>query len=436
MKQRLFRILKFLAYPALYMTCLMLFFYLTFPWNRLKDRLIAEIAIQAQKPRSNIQRVEIDELDSYWFTGVEAKGVRIYLPPSDEPGGGDKEKPTESVVKVDEVKARLQILPLFLGRKRVHFWARAFNGEVNGAVPVGASSGPVEVQLDEIDLAYVDVIKDVIGIPIKGVATGKLELTAEGGKFSKASGTLDLAINGVTVGDGKSKIKNQIALPEAKLGDLVIAAEAKDGALKITKFEANGIDIEIAGDGKISVREPATNSIADLYVRFKFTDAYRNKSELTKTLLGTPGSSVPSLFELADSRIKRSKRSDGFYGWHVHGPLGKLKFDPSTADGPSGGKSRGKGDSPFGTKKSGLPLGTSTAREGKEGKDEEGNAKPGLEAPPPEIKAVEPKGAEPKVVEPKPVERAPEPPPSEPPSSPPPNEEGPSPRLRLAPDTQ
>ncbi len=415
MKQRFIRILKFLAFPALYVTCLILFFYLTFPWNRLKDRVVAEIALRGQKPKSSIQRVEIDDLDSYWFTGVEATGVRIYLPPSDD-AGSDKDKPTESMIKVDELNARLQILPLFIGRLRVKFWARAFNGEIKGMVPVGASSGPVEVQLDSLDLTYVDVIKDTLGIPIKGIATGKLELAAEGGKFSKASGMLDLAINGVAVGDGKSKIKNQIALPEAKLGDLIITAEAKDGALKVTKFEANGTDIELAGDGKVNVREPAGSSVADLYVRFKFTDAYRTKSDLTKMLLGAPGSSAPSLFELADPRIKRSKRSDGFYGWHIHGALGRLKFDPSTTDGPGPGKSRGKGDSPFTTKKTPLPLGTSTARDGKE---DEAAPKPAT---------AEPKAAEPKAVEREtaPPERAPTPPPSE--AAPPGAEEGPTPR--------
>lgn len=426
MKQRFVRILKFLAYPALYLTCLVVFFYLAFPWNRLKDRLVAEIAVLGQKPKSMFQRVEIDELDSYWFTGVEAKGVRIYLPPSED-AGADKDKPAEAVVKVDELNARLQILPLFLGRIRVKFWAHAFNGDVTGTVPYKASSGPLEVQLDAVDLAYVDVIKDVIGIPIKGIATGKLELAAEGGKFSKASGMLDLAINGVAVGDGKSKIKNQIALPEAKLGDLVITAEAKEGALKITKFEANGTDIEFAGDGKVSVREPPMNSVADLYVRFKFTDAYRNKSDLTKTLLGAPGSTAPSLFELADNRIKRSKRTDGFYGWHIHGALNRLKFDPSTTDGPAGGKSRGKGDSPFSTKKPGLPTGASTARDGK---DEDIIPKPG---------AAEPKAAEPKAVEreaptPAAPARAPEPPAGEaPPSG---AEEAPTPRPRPVPEPQ
>lgn len=415
---RLLRIAKFLAYPALYVFCIGLFFYLSFPWDRLKDRVVAEFAA-AQKGKNAGQRIEIDELDSYWFTGVEATGVRLYLPPDDASssssagfgGGSDKDKsaPKESVLEIDELNARLQILPLLVGRVRVKFWARAFNGEVQGTVPVGGKSGPVEVELEEIDLSKVDLIKDFLGIPLKGIAKGELVLAAEGGKFSKANGTLDLSIAGMSVGDGKSKIKGQIALPEAKLGDLMIAAEAKDGILKVTKLEANGTDIELAGDGKVNVREPWNVSNADLYLRFKFTDAYRNKSDLTKSLLGAPGSKAPSLFELADPKIKRAKREDGFYGWHAHGPLGRLRFDPASTDGPSTGRGRSKSDSPFSTKKPGLnlPVGPSTAKGDKDEKGDDGEEKP-LRAPAtPESTAVEvPRGAVPPPP-PEPVEKSP-----------------------------
>ncbi|MDC3952916.1 type II secretion system protein GspN [Polyangium jinanense] len=430
MKARLLRIAKFLAYPALYCLCLGLFFYLAFPWDRLKDRLVAEFQA-AQKGKSAGQRIEIDELDSYWFTGVEATGVRLYLPPSDDASssaagpfgsGADKDKPApkESVIEIDAVEARLQILPLFLGRVRVKFWARAFDGELNGTVPVGGSSGPMEVELEGVNLGKVDVIKDFLGVPVKGVAKGTFELTAEGGKFSKANGALDLTIAEMAVGDGKSKIKGQIALPEAKLGDLVIAAEAKEGVLKVTKLEANGSDLELAGDGKVNVREPWNNSTADLYVRFKFTDAYRNKSDLTKSLLGAPGSNAPSLFELADPKIKKSKRQDGFYGWHAHGALSRMRFDPHSTDGPAAGRGRGKGDSPFPSKKPGLPVGMSTA---KEKGDEEPARAPAT---------AEPKPVEPPREAPPPPEPADKPTPSEPMPSPamPPEEMPPAPAPR------
>ena len=38
---------------------------------------------------------------------------------------------------------------------------------------------------------------------------------------------------------------------------------------------------------------------------------------------------MPALFELADPRIKSSKRADGFYGWHMVGPLKEPRFDPA-----------------------------------------------------------------------------------------------------------
>jgi type II secretion system protein N len=389
-KQRLIRIAKFLAYPAFYAFCLFLFGYLTFPWNRLRDRVIAEFQA-AQKGKNAGQRLEIDELDSYWFTGVELKGVRLYLPPSEESGtpanpfgggsSGDKPAPKESVIEIDEAQARLQVLPLLIGRVRVKFWASAFGGEMQGTIPYGASSGPVELSLKDVDLAKVSVLNDLVGVPMKGVAQGKLELAAADGKFSKASGSLDLTIAGVAVGDGKTKIKGTIALPEAKVGDLVIQAEAKDGILKVGKLEANGSDLELAGDGKVSVREPWNDSSADLYMRFKFTDAYRNKSDITKTLLGAPGSTMPSLLDLADPKIKRAKRADGFYNWHIYGALKRLKFDPAATDGPAGAKGRGKGnDSPFsvGAKKPNpFPLG------GPSGKDDEDKpSSPPQDAPP------------------------------------------------------
>lgn len=363
--KRFIRFLKFAAYPAFYLLCIGLFFYLTFPWDRLKDRLIAELSAQPKGFLAG-KRIEIDELDSYWLTGVEAKGVRLFFPPFEDTttSGGpfgqtaekDKPAPKESVVEVDAVEARLQILPLIIGRVRIKFYAAAYNGTIRGTVPVGGSSGPVELDLEEIDLSKASIIKDFIGVPINGIAKGNLTLAAEGGKFSKSNGALDLAVANVSVGDGKSKIKGQIALPEAKLGDLTITAEAKDGVLKVTKLEANGSDLELSGDGKINVKENIGSSVADLYIRFKFTDTYRTKSDLTKSLLGAPGSSAPSLFELADPRIKKSKRADGFYGWHLHGTLGRPKYDPSATDGPATGRGRGKGDSPFVSKKAATPT--------------------------------------------------------------------------------
>lgn len=429
MKSRLLTAARWVAYPLFYFFCLAMFGYLTFPFDRLKDRLIAEVHHAQSKRTPTNQRLEIDEIDSYWFTGVEVTGARMIMPPTPEEiaaaakpasSGAPEEAPKpakDTVIEVESAHARVRILPLLLGRVRVDFGAKVFGGEVHGTVPVGSAGGNVEVMIEEVELGKIDPLVSMVGIPMKGTVTGKLDLSAPDGKFNKANGSLEITIANASVGDGKMKLKGQLALPEAKLGELMITAEAKDGVLKVTKLGATG-DVELIGDGKVAMREPWNESNADLYVRFKFADAYRNKNDITRSLLGAPGSSAPALLDLADPKVKRSKRPDGFYGWHVHGALRRLKFDPTTTDGPSS-RARGKETTPFSTaKKPGgiaTPLGTSQAIKEKEEKEE----------PPPVVMQPPPP--------PVPEVAAPPPPPVRevtPPPPPPPAEEAPNVRPR------
>src|SRR5690242_15876663 len=116
---------------------------------------------------------------------------------------------------------------------------------------------------------------------MKGIVSGKLALTAPDGKFNKVSGTLELTVVDLLVSDGKIKIQGLIELSMARGGDLTVLAEAKDGVLKINKLAAAGADIELVGDGKISLKDAWADFFVDLYLRFKFTDAYRGKNGTT-----------------------------------------------------------------------------------------------------------------------------------------------------------
>jgi type II secretion system protein N len=156
-----------------------------------------------------------------------------------------------------------------------------------------------------------------------------VHLTIPEGKASKGVGSIALEIKDAAVGDGKAKIKNALALPRVNIGTLTFAAEAKDGVLKITKFVAGGSDLDVQGEGRITMRELATDSLLDLQIRFRINDAYRAKSDLTKTLFGAPGSTAPSLFDMADPKIKQSKRPDGFYGWSFRGALSRPEISPA-----------------------------------------------------------------------------------------------------------
>jgi len=384
-KEKLLRVLKLSLYPAFYMVCLLVFGYLTFPFDRLKDRLLSEITKQSSG--KGAPTVTIDKLDSYWLSGAEVSGVRITLPADDKSasglggskgfgamggfGGAAKAEPTtDSVIEVTEAHARARLLPLLLGRVQLDFWASVFGGEVEGTAPAGTSKGDVELLISEVKLGEIDPLQNLLGIPIDGKVNGELSLSPTDGKFSKASGKLAISIKGIVVSDGKTKIQGLLAIPPAKIDELAMVGEAEKGVLKITKLTANGPDLELDGDGKINVREPWGNSSIDLYIKFRFTDAYRGKDATTKSILGEPGSTAPPLIEMQVAKLKKAKRPDGFYGFHIHGKLNKPEFTPSPTETSGSGASRTKpGKStdaaPLGGGKRiggvALPLGMSSA---------------------------------------------------------------------------
>jgi len=167
-----------------------------------------------------------------------------------------------------------------------------------------------------------------LGIPLQGTLDGTVNLTKPEGKANKGSGSVSLEIKDAIVGDGKGKLKGALALPPINVGTITLTGDAKDGILKITKLAAGGKDLDLQGEGRISMRELATESLCDAQVRFRVSDAYRAKNDITKSLFGAPGSSAPPLLELADPRIKQSKRADGFYAWAMRGALGRPEFFP------------------------------------------------------------------------------------------------------------
>jgi type II secretion system protein N len=470
-KEKLLRGLKWAAYPAFYFFALVLFGYLTFPFDRLKDRILSEIT-KSSKGKGAPQ-VTIEKLDSYWFSGVELSGVKVRLPAEDASASAPKgfgtggfgsaggfgapakaEPEKESVIEVPEAHARARLLPLLIGRVQLDFWASVFGGEVTGSAPAGSSKGDVELAISDVKLSEVSPLQNLLGIPIDGKVNGELSLSPLDGKFSKASGKLELSIKGLVVSDGKTKIQGLLAIPAAKVDEIVITGEAEKGSLKITKLSANGPDLELDGDGKINVREPWGDSGVDIYLKFRFTDAYRGKDATTKSILGEPGSTSTPLIEMQVAKLKKAKRADGFYGFHIHGKLKKLDYTPSATEVSSskkGGKSAGA-DSPPATPTTGkkmgglsLPLGPSTAtlnkdraaekKEEKKEEEEEKKEEPKKEEPREEKneeKVEDPPKPGLRPIFPPNVGGRREPPPDQEPPPPAPPPEGPPPEARRA----
>jgi type II secretion system protein N len=333
MTQRQKQILRAVLYPLFYVALLGLFFYWTFPFERLKDRLLVEF--NARQPAGPGVRMEIDALDGYWFSGIEAEGVRLISPPpavsaDDESEGEDKpkKKPEPKVVTIDEVHVRVSLLRLLFGTTHVTFGADAFGGEISGSTSDAGGARRIVIQLDNVGLNDLPLISDLVGLPMTGAMTGSIELLLPEQKLSQAEGKISLRATDVTVGDGKAKIRDAIALPKLDAGELELEADVNEGRADIQKLGAKGADLELVSDGKIRLRDPFDSSLLELGLRFKFSDAYKNKSDITRGLFGEPGSNVPGLFDM-DPKNQRAKRPDGFYAFRVSGQMSKLDTQPA-----------------------------------------------------------------------------------------------------------
>lgn len=318
-KERIQKLAPKLGYPAFYLFCLGIFLSWTFPYDKLKERIVAQFNAQ-QRNASNPQQLEIDELDSNWITGVKAKGVRL-IQPSKDPEKG----PT--VLAIDEAKARISLLGLLVGSKDVTFRIEAFDGVIKGSYEESSKARDIEVNFDGVDLARVDAIAANVGFPLDGKLFGDVKLSLPEGKASKGNGTVNLEIRDAAAGKGSEfTLKTNMGpftLPKLKIGTFTITGEAKDGKLTLSKIASSGGDVDLSGDGKVQLREVATDANLDVNLKFKLNDSYRGKNDKTKLLFGTPGGKDKPMVDM----MLKSKTSDGFYNLRVGGTLGNPKPD-------------------------------------------------------------------------------------------------------------
>jgi type II secretion system protein N len=319
------RIIRWTGYPAFYLFCLCAFAYLTFPFDHLRHRIIAEFNT-AQAEASGM-RLQIDDMSWYWGTGIEAQGVRLTSPATGSPDENGK-RPRPQVYEIQDLHVRFSLLRGLIGSSHVSFGLEAGNGEVEGYVDDDDELRTVQLEFAALGISGLPFLASAVGLPMTGSLSGEVELRLPEMKLSKGDGEINLQIRELAVGDGKAKIRDTIALPRLDAGQMELVAIVKSGQVKLETFSAKGPDLELAAEGKMRLRDPFATSLADLSLQFKFTDRYKTKNDMTKGLFGEPGSSTPGLFDL-DAKNRAAKGADGFYAWRVSGPFSGLNFQPS-----------------------------------------------------------------------------------------------------------
>ncbi len=315
MPERLKKILLYaLAYPAFFLLSLVLGAYWTFPYDHVRDYLVQEAE------RSGDTHLEIASLSPSWLTGIEVEGVR-YGPASSDPSSHADE------LSIPHAEARISLLSLLGGTKDVTYDVTFDGGgHVEGELEESEESTHIVAHLENVDLRRIGPLRGAIGLPIAGRANGDVDLTVAR-EAANTSGTADLTIRGVSLGDGHTPLAIQalgsggLTLERMNLGTLQFRMRAERGVGTIQRLQADGEHAQLWGNGSIRLTQPLRMSSLNMLVRVKFKDAYRNSSPRMQGLF--------SLLELSP-QVRPARTPDGALQWSLQGAFAShIRMVPS-----------------------------------------------------------------------------------------------------------
>jgi type II secretion system protein N len=322
------QLLTLLGYNTLFWVAFWLFCYWTFPYERVAAYLVDSVA-QSGKGYA----LEIGELSPYWLTGVELTNVKLQkLGPAaagaalaPKAKGEDKDKAAGAGgFQIKDVRARLGLLGLLVGRRTVNFDADLEAGEIEGSFGRDDESQHLAATLDDIDLEKSGALESLVSLPAKGTLSGDIDLTL--GKDTKQTeGAITLKLAGLSIGDGKAKLKlgsmGGLTVDPIEIGNLVIEIEVKAGVGVIKKITSDGKDLELSGSGDVRFADPVGRSRLSVLLKAKFTDNYRNKSPRTRAMFSLLDSGMPE--------ANAAKTPDGALQFRLAGTVSSPRFLPA-----------------------------------------------------------------------------------------------------------
>lgn len=377
------RILVWAGYPLFAFIIMMIAMYTALPRDRIKDKLESQMAMDPMsgQPLAMGLDATIGDLGLSLFTGpgVKLKDVVLRSRPINP-----NDKPARYII--DDLTLKIGLFGAIFNRPTYRFTGHLWSGEVNGRVSMKPDEMRVRVDVKDVVLTGVQGVQAALGgLPVEGTLKGKLDMVMPKGMLATGSGILEVALDGAILGDGKAKLTvpgdpflaQGITFPRLKIGTLNGTITMEKGRGTLDNIRVHSADVDATLEGYVELRDPIGMSILHAYARLKPADALVKRE--------------PTLEIMMSALSGTAKRTDGFLGFQITGPLAQLFVKPDR-------------EPPPGVQTRALPSAAPSAPSAPVG------------APPPPPGATVP-STPPPVVNPPPNEPAAAPPPPPPPTS-------------------
>ena len=272
------RVLRWLGYVFLALFVFSFTLQLTFPYERVKDKLIE---VLSEKYDVQIASAEPTFLPG----GMVLESILLKSRPTQP-----DEEPT--IILLDRLRVDVGLFALLLGRASIDLVADMGDGSVDGNVTVSRSDLAVEFSTEDLPLESIPGLREALGLPMVGGLDAEVELSLPEQRWDLAEGTFKLSCPGCVIGDGKTKMKAKqrpgrrtsffasegLTVPALNLGDLNGKIVIGDGRAVIETFGAKSDDGDLAIHGTIELAaQLAESKFTQACTKFRLSDALKQR---------------------------------------------------------------------------------------------------------------------------------------------------------------
>jgi type II secretion system protein N len=272
-------------------------FQLSFPFGRVKDKVIEALSEKYEVTIGDVERGLIP--GRMYF-----KAVSLRTRPT-------KASDVATTFYIEQLEVDVGLLALLRSTIAVKLDAKIGPGHIKGKIGLSKDGTSIDMVGEDLPSASLPV-REALGLPMSGKLRFAFDLElpndkAKSGKvapnWAKAEGSAELACpSGCTIGDGKTKlkvnVKNQrqqafaeggIDFGKVNIDTLFVNVEIKRGKLDITKFEAKSPDGELHVDFDLTLNQDLNSSLVAGCLRFKGSEALLKREPKTHAALSTTG---------------------------------------------------------------------------------------------------------------------------------------------------
>lgn len=318
------RILAWVGYPLLVLVVFTFTLAYTFPYDRLKDKIV--VGLQEKYD------VSIASIEPTLVPGtIVIKTIVLRTRPKTP-----DEKPV--AILIDELEVNVGLIS-------AAFWymdLATVGVEVNAVIEGGTLALEVEHEKGSKTLSVVASTKmlpleslpgvtEAVGLPMTGGLNADVSLTLPKGKWAKASGKVKLSCVDCTVGDGVTKMKMKpnpkrrrsrrfeafskegVTVPKLNLGAMLAEIKIKKGKGKIVTLAAKSADGFLNIEGEIDFKDPFKETLFPACMKFGFSDELKQRE--------------PKFMGIESGLPPKAKQEDGSYAIPTKGKLVALQLN-------------------------------------------------------------------------------------------------------------